>query len=295
MRKRLISILLVFSAVFMLLPINLMAESYPAEFYPDTSSYGYVSNENIHTRFGYGGQCTAFVWGRVYEKLGISLWGYGDAKNWYTDDYPKGSEPAKNSIAVWTSSTTGHVAFVEDVVGDKVIINEANFDAYANTKFGGGYDGAPKTLTKEQMKYRSGNTLLGYVYLDGQKSSPTNSNSSKNNLKIYVNNNLVEGDVAPFIDSAGRTMVPLRFVSEAFGGEVIWLPEYRSVAIYTINDYYVFFQVGSNEYYVDEEPYFMDTKAVIVSERAFVPLRFLAEAMQMTVNWNEATRTISIY
>jgi sugar lactone lactonase YvrE len=38
----------------------------------------------------------------------------------------------------------------------------------------------------------------------------------------------IEMDVAPYIES-GRTMVPLRFVAEAFGMHVSWLPEHKLV------------------------------------------------------------------
>ncbi|WP_238899747.1 hypothetical protein [Clostridium sp. YIM B02500] len=39
---------------------------------PNISSSAYNS-ENIFTQSGYKGQCTWFVWGRAYEKLGIKL------------------------------------------------------------------------------------------------------------------------------------------------------------------------------------------------------------------------------
>jgi hypothetical protein len=36
----------------------------------------------------------------------------------------------------------------------------------------------------------------------------------------------------------------------------------------------------------------MDTAAVITGDRTFVPVRFIAEALGLTVEWNGTTRTV---
>lgn len=161
---------------------------------PDLSTAGYKSTINPLTKAGYGGQCTAFVYGRVYEKLGIKLSqksykatgndgltkgtvyaGFtGNARTWWYVNqqlclYPYGSTPAANSIVIWDDGNTGHVAFVEEVTGSKVKINEANWNKFKNTKYGGGYDGDVKTLSTSAMKKRGDFKLLGYIYLDSSK------------------------------------------------------------------------------------------------------------------------------
>lgn len=81
----------------------------------------------------YQGECTWFVWGRVYDKLGIylNIAGWGDAKDWanaarnagYKVDYT----PSADSIVVWSAGTWGHVGYVEKVTGNTMLITEGNY------------------------------------------------------------------------------------------------------------------------------------------------------------------------
>lgn len=54
--------------------------------------------------------------------------------------------------------------------------------------------------------------------------------ASYQEISIYINGNKVETDVSPQIID-GRTMVPIRFVAEAFGAKVDWDGENRNVLI----------------------------------------------------------------
>lgn len=49
-------------------------------------------------------------------------------------------------------------------------------------------------------------------------------------VPVYVNRRLVQGDV-PAVILSGRTMVPLRVVSEALGAQAIWDESSRSVLV----------------------------------------------------------------
>ena len=145
----------------------------------DTSPATYCGQNPFFTS-GFGGQCTAFCWGRAKEKLGISLPFRGNAQTWWSSAqgvYQTGSNPQANSIAVWSYAGLGHVAFVEEVAGDQVTVNEANVSTYVNTNWGGGYDGVTKTRSAATWAARnlgsSGATqFLGYIYLDTVTSLP---------------------------------------------------------------------------------------------------------------------------
>ena len=99
----------------------------------------------------------------------------GNAKTWLDSakaaGYETGWEPRSNSIAVWDSSSAGHVAYVEQVSGDQVILSEANWNnstsenLYSIEEGIAHYDGA-KTLTVAEMQSRGRFTLLGYIYLE---------------------------------------------------------------------------------------------------------------------------------
>ncbi|QAT40891.1 SH3 domain-containing protein [Clostridium sp. JN-9] len=147
---------------------------------PDLSSSAYNSN-NIFTESGYKGQCTWFAYGRAKEKLGISLPSefYGNAIDWWYANlrdhvYNYGTEPKPNSIVVWYGGPRGygHVAYVEDVIGDTVFFNEGNFQVRGN------YEGHLKALSKEQIKNRGNIFLKGYIYIGEGKSSGHTDNSN---------------------------------------------------------------------------------------------------------------------
>lgn len=157
---------------------------------PNPQSTAYTSSQNIFTKYGYKGQCTWFTYGRVLEKLGISLPTefYGNAVDWwYANEkdktYSYGSEPKANSIAVWAGGKLGygHVAFVESVEGNTVHFNEGNFSIR------GAYDGKEKALSKEAIKTRGNLYLKGYIYI-GEKNSQTNNSNSSSNTNNTSNN-----------------------------------------------------------------------------------------------------------
>ncbi len=160
-------------AVLAILLLVGSAYANPSEQYlPDLSKASYKAPTNP---FGveFGGQCTAFAWGRAHEKLGIELNTVHHGKTWLDEtNLPKGNTAQANAIAVWGGDSVnpyGHVAFVEAVTGDNIIINEANVETFKkeNGDWGGGYDGHSKPLTTDEMKKRPGaGDLLGYIYLD---------------------------------------------------------------------------------------------------------------------------------
>lgn len=157
---------------------------------PDPQSSAYTSSENIFTKYGYKGQCTWFTYGRVLEKLGISLPTefYGNAVDWWYANakdktYAYGSEPKPNSIAVWAGGKYGygHVGFVESVDGSTVYFNEGNFSIR------GAYDGKVKALSTESIKTRGNLQLKGYIYIT-EKNSQTDNSKSPNTAGQTSNN-----------------------------------------------------------------------------------------------------------
>ncbi len=149
-------------------PVNPQGASYKAPVNP--------FDDRAHGR-PYAGQCTWFAWGRAHEVTGKRLdIVRGDANTWYRNtQYPKGQQPRGNAVAVWAGDASnghGHVAFVEQVNGNNVVITEANISTYNANKgayppYGGGYDGAPKTLSVAAMAQRGTGVgaLLGYIYV----------------------------------------------------------------------------------------------------------------------------------
>lgn len=125
-------------------------------------------------------------------------------------------------------------------------------------------------------------------------------------MSIKVNDNEVNfPDAKPFIDENDRTQIPIRAVAEMLGCEVDWNGTDQSIIITLRNgndSRFVTMQIGSAKYGVTNQTdtqnsdmayahfegvHEMDTVAVIKDDRTYVPIRFVAEAMGLTVEWEQ--------
>ncbi|HBX22723.1 MAG TPA: hypothetical protein DEF34_03650 [Desulfotomaculum sp.] len=107
-------------------------------------------------------------------------------------------------------------------------------------------------------------------------------------LDASVDGNAYTMDAVPFVETdSNRTLVPIRFVSEALGAEVEWVQEDKQVII---NDgvKQITLTLGSVQVMVDGQPVTIDCAPVVVNPgRTFVPLRFISETLGATVDYQE--------
>ncbi len=118
-----------------------------------------------------------------------------------------------------------------------------------------------------------------------------------NNYAVSVNGVLkwVDKDnknVVPYIEN-DRTMVPLRFISETMGAKVTWIPETRTIDI-VLDETEISMQIDNTSYTINGETKTMDVAPVIREDRTFVPLRFVSEALNKSIYWNEATSVVVV-
>ncbi len=100
-------------------------------------------------------------------------------------------------------------------------------------------------------------------------------------------------DAQPFIDARDRTLVPIRFVSEAMGAEVSWINETREVVIAKDNDI-IRYKIGDMKAYLNNEIKVFDSYGILKEDRTFVPLRFISEMLSCNVTWNDGERYVKI-
>ena len=114
--------------------------------------------------------------------------------------------------------------------------------------------------------------------------------------EYVVNNKIITGDAAPYIDSNWRTMVPIRALAESFDAEVIWNQDDSTVTINFDGDTQIVMTVGETAYTVDGAEATMDTEPVNAGDRVYVPVRFAAEGLGFNVLplYNEAGLTASV-
>jgi hypothetical protein len=99
-------------------------------------------------------------------------------------------------------------------------------------------------------------------------------------------------DVAPYIKDS-RTYVPMRYLGEILGAEVVWDDAARTVTL-TKGDTTVVFTIGSTTYTVNGEAKTADVAPEIANDRTMLPARFVAEAFGAVVGWDAATQTVLI-
>lgn len=118
---------------------------------------------------------------------------------------------------------------------------------------------------------------------------------------IFVNSQIKEIDAGrgtmPVIKD-GRTLVPIRAIVEAIGGEVSWDASLKKVTI-TLKDTRIELWIGNPQAKVKEttvyiDPENHDIKPEIINGRTMLPLRFIAESLGCDVNWNPQNKSITI-
>lgn len=92
-------------------------------------------------------------------------------------------------------------------------------------------------------------------------------------------------DAAPVIRN-NRTLVPIRFITEALGGEVKWNEAAKEV-ILVIDGKEIRMRVGETLEKYGVAP-------MIIDGRTYVPVRFVADELHAAVVWNEAAKTVTI-
>lgn len=102
---------------------------------------------------------------------------------------------------------------------------------------------------------------------------------------VLVDEQAIINDVAPVIHN-DRTLVPIRVITEALGGQVAWNEAAKEVTL-TVNGKEIKMTIGK----VLEK---YGVAPVIIGGRTFVPVRFVADELGAVTTWDDATKTVAI-
>lgn len=119
--------------------------------------------------------------------------------------------------------------------------------------------------------------------------------SADDDITIYVNNEILNCDVAPFIEN-GRTMVPMRKIFDALDVPIEWDGEEQTITfINTEENRTIVFQVNNPMMlYGSKYKKELDAAPVIVNGLTFVPVRAVAQSLDADVEWIPVTKSIYI-
>ncbi|MCF8019539.1 MAG: hypothetical protein K9L62_09020 [Vallitaleaceae bacterium] len=109
---------------------------------------------------------------------------------------------------------------------------------------------------------------------------------------VFFKNRDVKFDTPPVIKE-GRTLIPVRAITEAMGATVTWNSEEKLVTIIKDGKTIVF-DLLNNITYVNDVEATIDVPAGVMNNRTMVPLRFIAENLGLTVAWDEDAQTIEV-
>ncbi len=109
-------------------------------------------------------------------------------------------------------------------------------------------------------------------------------------ISIIADGSKLLCDVAPVITN-GRTLVPIRTISEHNDADVTWIASTKTAKI-TTDDISIRLQIDNSEAILNGESVTLEAPATIIQDRTMVPVRFVAEAFGYKVDWDDATRTV---
>ena len=122
-----------------------------------------------------------------------------------------------------------------------------------------------------------------------------------NNPEITINGitkTIDEQDSKPIIKN-DRTLLPIRILIESLDGNIAWNEKEREVTI-NLNYHTIILAIDSNTAVVDGikiqiDPNNSKVTPIIINGRTYLPLRFIVEHLDGVVDWDNDTRTVTVY
>lgn len=142
------------------------------------------------------------------------------------------------------------------------------------------------------LRKKSTSVLLCFILSLALTLIITSPVSASSDIKILIDGEPLTMDVAPIIVD-GRTLVPVRAILEKLGADIHWNPNTRVVTA-TKDSIQIQLQIDNPIAFVNNQPITLDVPPRIIDSRTLIPLRFVAENLDMLVDWIPSTRTITI-
>lgn len=276
----------------------------------DTEEYSAVItwSPDAGEKFGYKTVYTATV--TITPKANYTV--NGIAENGYVFENAQSVQNTANSAAVTvTYPATGG----RSSGGDYVTLCIVTFTANGGSKTMNQTVARGSTLKKPADPTKNGYTFAGW-YTDSKFAEKydfsskvtknmtlyakwTSEDNSENEIILTIGQKeaVVFGktktnDVAPIIRN-DRTMLPARFVAEELGAKVSWSEAERKVTIKK-TDVEIILTIDSDIALVNGEEHKLDSPAFIENDRTYTSVRFIAENLGASVDWNEGSRKVII-
>ena len=110
-------------------------------------------------------------------------------------------------------------------------------------------------------------------------------------IAVKVNGMTVSFPDQPPVVQNERTLVPVRFVAEALGYDVIWNQADNSAVI---DDGKIVLYIGKKTAKINGKSVILDVASTVINSRTMVPLRVVAETLDCSVDWVAETKTVLV-
>lgn len=126
-------------------------------------------------------------------------------------------------------------------------------------------------------------------------------NNNDNSVPVFIKDKEVKFDVPPVI-KYGRTLIPVRAITNALGADVEWDAETKTVtvskavydSVYGVSTTVVTLKLDSDIILVNGKEAKIDVPAQLVNNRTMVPIRFIAQALNQEVEYDAETGAVII-
>lgn len=149
------------------------------------------------------------------------------------------------------------------------------------------------------------NTTTGEltVITDNTTPAPVYTALPNNAIRVVVDNKEL---TATGVSIDGRTLIPLRALGEALGAKVDWKADKQEIRIektlyqsdsrgvVTESNRIIIMNIGSKQVLKNGTGQDIDVAPQIINGSTMVPVRAVTDFLEATVNWDEASRTVTV-
>lgn len=112
-------------------------------------------------------------------------------------------------------------------------------------------------------------------------------------IVVTLNGTPLQFSTAPVVQN-GYTLVPMRLIFESLGANVVWDKDSKTITA-TKNGQIITLTIDSLTANKNGTSFTMPVAPKIINGSTYVPLRFISESLDATVEWDNKTKTASIY
>lgn len=129
--------------------------------------------------------------------------------------------------------------------------------------------------------------MIGFLFVGA------GAGQAESSIRLFLDKKELKAEVPPRIMN-NSTMVPVRIISEELGAKVSWHAPEKKVTVekkgLTIQLY-----IDKTDAYVNGAKSKLETAPVLSDGNTLLPVRFVSEALGLTVSWDDLNRSVSLF